>query len=238
LFWLLHFPLQLVKDRKDVVQYLTSDISARIRAMPPAVALAVLGALNDLPRVWAAKHKKPVVELAAVAARAEVYAREQHGSSNGSAAAAGGDEYGSGDDGWVTAGQRGSAGGLESSSSSSNGLVVGSSGAAGAATGGTAAALWKQLQAQRPDVWRGLQERHKALIKPLTQEQQKKVGDVTAACVSNSAGVLLCCWSVGCAFASHHARFQQTPQPQLAVRHVLCLHGPVPDHLNSCWRLA
>jgi hypothetical protein len=35
--------------------------------------------------------------------------------------------------------------------------------------------LLKKLQAQRPDVWRGLQGRHKALIKPLTQEQQKKV---------------------------------------------------------------
>lgn len=36
-------------------------------------------------------------------------------------------------------------------------------------------ALWKQLQSQRPDVWRALHDRHKALITPLTQEQQKKV---------------------------------------------------------------
>lgn len=176
--------VQLAKDRPDVVRHLHSDLNSRLRSMHPAVALAVLGALNELPKGWEKGHKKPADQLAAVAARAEGYAREQYDDSNGSAAAGG---EGEGEDGWETAGKEtsrgsgGGAGGLGGSGSSSNGHAVGGSGTAaagagaGAVGGGSVGAMWKQLQTQRPDVWNALQERHRALIKPLPQDHQKKV---------------------------------------------------------------
>lgn len=172
--------LQLAKDRPDVVKYLPSDLQKRILTMPPPVALSVLGTLNDLPAGWEAGHKKPAVQLAAAAARAESYAREQHDSSGGWGDGGGGGD----DDGWVTAGREAGNGwgpAAVGGGRSSNGDPQGSFGveaAAGAgAAGGSSSvgALWKQLQSERPDVWRALHDRHKALITPMTQEQQKKV---------------------------------------------------------------
>lgn len=184
--------LQLAKDRPDVVKYLPSELQKRILVMPPPVALSVLGSLNDLPAGWEAGHKKPAVQLAAAVARAESYAREQHDSSgSGAAGGSGWGDGGSGGDGdgWVTAGREAGkgfgpaavGGGRHSSNGDAEGRFGVEAAAAGPAAGGagggssSVGALWKQLQSQRPDVWRALHDRHKALITPLTQEQQKKV---------------------------------------------------------------
>jgi len=164
-----------------VVCYVRSDLVSHIRTLPPPVALAVVGALHDLPKGWEAGLKQPAQHLAAVAARAEAHAGNSSSSTTAAAAAAAGaagrrgsGETGGDEDGWVTAGggkdgSRGAAAAVKGGGGS-NGR-----GGSSVVSGVSLSVLWKQLEEKRPDVCRALHDRHKLLLRPLNQDQQKQV---------------------------------------------------------------
>jgi hypothetical protein len=175
--------MQLTKDRPDVVKYMPSELQSHIRSLPGEIALEVLGALHDTPKGWDKGIKQPAKQLGDIARRAEAHARAflsgtaASGAGVGAAAAGGSRSFGDAaeeDDGWVTAGKGTSGQGSSSNVSGTNGHA-GPSSTSSSSSAVTAAGMIKQLERQRPDVWQHLEERHLAVIKPLTQDKQKQV---------------------------------------------------------------
>jgi hypothetical protein len=166
------FVKQLTKDRPDVAAFLTRALRSRIESLPAQAMSNAFDALGDLPKGWRKGIKDPAKHLEIVVGRAAAH---------GAAAAAEADA-GDSDEGWVTLGENSSS----SSSSSSPAVKAGGYMAAAAAGSSSSSsskaslpnnvqAAWNKLEKDCPDVVAHMADRHRALIKPLTTQQQLQV---------------------------------------------------------------